>query len=171
MSGTSGTSSGAASTASPEHHYAHAAVRHYKDAVYLQDGGRLPNADYHFGFAVECALKSLLLRFTSATMAPTGQGKPAAKAPWVPDPVTGKVSRMYGHLPWVAADVALLTHGRSTAQLSAALGNLKAFDSWSVHQRYLDGTAVAEADVSQRRTVAQEILALHEQALINGRLQ
>jgi hypothetical protein len=169
--GTSGTSSGTSSAASAEHHYAHAAERHYKDAVYLQDGGRLPNADYHLGFAVECALKSLLLRFTTATMAPKRLGKPPANAPWVPDPVTGKVSHEYGHLPWVTADVSLLTHGQSAARLSAALGNLTAFDSWSVHQRYLDGTAVAEADVSQRRTVAQEILALHEQALITGRLQ
>ncbi|WP_228022915.1 hypothetical protein [Streptomyces acidicola] len=159
------------SAVSAEHHYGHAAKRHYGDAIYLQDGGRLPNADYHFGFAVECALKSLLLRFTAATMAPKKQGKPPAKAPWVPDPATGKVSHEYGHLPWVAADVGLLTHGRSAARMSAALGSLAAFDSWSVDQRYLDGTSVAEADVLQRRTVAQEILALHEQALITGRLQ
>ncbi|MFI7287489.1 hypothetical protein ACIBRY_12725 [Streptomyces anulatus] len=171
MSGTSGAPSGNLSAASVEHHYAHAADRHYKDGVYLQEGGRLPNADYHFGFAVECALKSLLLRFTAATVAPKRQGKPPAKAPWVPDPITGKVSHEYGHLPWVAVDVALLTHGRSAAQMSAALANLIAFDSWSVDQRYLDGVGVAEADVSQRRTVAQEILVLHEQALITGRLQ
>ncbi|MBF6412011.1 hypothetical protein [Nocardia cyriacigeorgica] len=167
MSGTSGTQS----VASAEHHYAHAAERHHRDAVYLQDGGRLPNADYHFGFAVECALKSLLLRFTSATMAPTKPGKPPAIAPWVPDPVTGKVSHVYGHLPWVSADIGLLTHGRSAARLSAVLGNLTAFDSWSVGQRYRDGTEVAESDVAKRRTVSQEILALHEQALITGRLQ
>ncbi|MFF7266665.1 hypothetical protein ACFZCL_41280 [Streptomyces sp. NPDC008159] len=170
MSGTTGTSSGSLAAAAAEHHYAHAARRHYEDAVYLENDGRLPNADYHFGFAVECALKSLLLRFTAATMAPKKLGKPPAKAPWVPDAVTGK-AREYGHLPWVAADVALLTHGRSAARLSAALGNLTAFDSWSVGQRYLDGTTVVAADVSQRRTVAREILALHEQALITGRLQ
>ncbi|WP_156371376.1 hypothetical protein [Nocardia arizonensis] len=167
MSGTLGTSS----AASPEHHYACAAERHHRDAVYLHDSGRLPNADYHFGFAVECALKSLLLRFTSATMAPKKPGKPPAVAPWVKDPATGKVSHEYGHLPWLAADIALLTHGRSAAKLAAVLGNLTAFDSWSVGQRYLDGTAVAEADVSQRRTVSREILTLHEQALITGRLQ
>lgn len=155
---------------SAEHHYAHAAARHYRDAVYLQEGGRLPNADYHFGFAVECALKSLLLRFTAATMAPRKPGRPA-KAPWVADPVTGRMSHEYGHLPWFAADVALLTHGRAAARLSAALGSLSAFDSWSVDQRYRDGTAIAEADVSQRRSVTHEILALHEQALITGRLQ
>lgn len=42
--------------------YACAAERHLDDAVCLQRDGRLPNADYHFGFAVERVLKSLLLR-------------------------------------------------------------------------------------------------------------
>jgi len=167
VSGTSGTSS----AASAEHHYARAAERHHRDAIYLQDDGRLPNADYHFGFAVECALKSLLLRFTVATMAPKRPGKRPSTAPWVQDPATGRVIHEYGHLPWVAADIALLTHGRSAAKLTAALGNLTAFDSWQVGQRYLDGSSVAEVDVSQRRTVSHEILALHEQALITGRLQ
>ncbi|WP_157856137.1 hypothetical protein [Actinacidiphila yeochonensis] len=171
MSGTLGTSSGASSAATHEHHYAHAAERHYRDAVYLHGDGRLPNADYHFGFAVECALKSLLLRFTAATMAPKREGGRPAKAPWVPDPATGRVKHEYGHLPWLAADVALLTHGRSAARLSAVLATLTAFESWTVHQRYLDGAAVSEADVSKRRTVAREILTLHEQALITGRLQ
>lgn len=153
-----------------EHHYAHAAVRHYYDAVYLHDSNRLPNADHHFGFAVECALKSMVLRFTPATMNPRNPNKPPATRPWVADPVTGKAVHAYGHLPWVTADLALLTHGRSAARLSAALGNLTAFDSWSVDDRYLDGTTVVEAQVTQRRTVAKEILVLHEQALITGRL-
>jgi hypothetical protein len=154
---------------SAEYHYAHAAVRHYKDAVYLQDGDRLPNADYHFGFAVECALKSLLLRFTAATLNPRKSGKPPAKAPWIPDPETGK-PREYSHLPWVAADVALLTHGRSAARLASALGGLSAFETWSVDDRYRDGDTTVEEEVRRRRTVAEEILTLHEQALITGRL-
>ncbi|MFC8848359.1 MULTISPECIES: hypothetical protein [unclassified Micromonospora] len=152
-----------------EHHYARAAVRHYDDAVFLHDGSRLPNADHHFGFAVECALKSMILRFTPATMNPKKPNRPAATRPWVADPATGKPVD-YGHLPWVAADLALLTRGRSAARLSAALGSLAAFDTWSVEDRYLDGTAVAELDVMERRTVATEILTLHEHALITGRL-
>ncbi|MEU5253014.1 hypothetical protein [Streptomyces longwoodensis] len=154
---------------SEEHHYAHAALRHFKDAVFLLDNARLPNADYHFGFAVECALKSLLLRFTAATMDPKPNGKPS-KSPWVKDPVTGKVAHSYSHLPWVATDVALLTHGRSATRLAAALGGLTAFDAWSVDHRYLDGSSVVEADVRQRRTVAENIVRLHEQAIITGRL-
>ncbi|NMO53020.1 hypothetical protein HH310_17710 [Actinoplanes sp. TBRC 11911] len=153
-----------------QHHYAHAAVRHYNDAVYLQDGDRVPNADHLFGFAVECALKSMLLRFTPATMNPKRPGKPPATRPWVADPATGKVDREFGHLPGIATDVALLTHGRSAARLSAAIRNLDAFDTWSVDDRYLDGTAIVEEHVMRRRTVAEEILALHQQAVITGRL-
>jgi hypothetical protein len=158
-----------------EHHYAEAAVRHYQDGDYLYADGRLPNADYHFGFAVECALKSLLLRFIpDATMAPKRQGKPPAKeppakAPWVPDPTTGRPHE-YGHLPWDAADVALFTRGRSSVRLTTVLAGLTAFASWSVHHRYLDGTAVVATEVAARRTVAKNILALHQNALITGRL-
>lgn len=155
---------------SAEHHYAHAAVRHYEDGIFLQDGARLSNADHHYGFAVECALKSLLLRFTVATVDPKKLGGPPSKSPWIKDPVTGKVAHSYSHLPWVATDVALLTHGRSATRLAAALGGLNAFDAWSVDDRYLDGSNVVEADVQQRRSVAQNILSLHEQALITGRL-
>lgn len=153
-----------------EHHYAQAAVRHYKDGVFLQDGARLPNADHHYGFAVECALKSLLLRFTAATMDPKKPGGLPSKSPWIKDPATGRAAHTYSHLPWVATDVALLTHGRSATRLSAALGGLTAFDAWAVDDRYLDGSGVVEADVEQRRTVAKDILGLHEQALITGRL-
>ncbi|WP_093840837.1 MULTISPECIES: hypothetical protein [Streptomyces] len=157
-------------TTSAEHHFAHAAERHYWDAVLLHDNGRLCNADHHFGFAVECALKSLLLRFTSAvTLNPKKEGKPGSKRPWYLDPATGK-PRDLGHLPWVAADLALLARGRSATRTAAALGGLSAFDAWSVEERYRDGTAVAAQDVAARRTVAHAIITVHQQALINGGL-
>lgn len=146
-------------------------MRHFEDGDYLYNDGRLPNADYHFGFAVECALKSLLLRFIpGATMAPKRQGRPPAKAPWIPDPITGKPAHEYGHLPWDAADLALFTRGRSAVRVLTVLGNLTAFATWSVDHRYLDGTAVVAADVAARRTVAKDILTLHQHALITGRL-
>lgn len=150
-----------------EHHFAHAALRHYKDAVLLHDAARLPNADHHFGFAVECALKSLLLRFTAVT-APMGSDGRPGRPSWR-DPATNRAYR-YGHLPWVVTDVALLTRGRSATRLSAALAGLSAFATWSEQDRYLDGSNVVDADVRQRRTVTENILALHDQALITGRL-
>ncbi|UCM90630.1 HEPN domain-containing protein [Streptomyces marincola] len=152
----------------PEHHFARAAERHYRDALYLHQDGRLANADHHFGIAVECALKSLLIRFTAVSMRPRQASAKPATMPWAQDPVTGKV-HTYSHLPWVATDVSLLTHGRSATRLGAALGQLSAFDSWSVHDRYLDASDVVVQDVARRRTVAGEIISVHEHALITGR--
>jgi hypothetical protein len=90
-----------------EGHYAIAGRRHYDDADYLREDGRLPNADYHYGFAVECALKSLLLRYTHTTMNPPKPGDPAlSKPPWIRG-ADGK-RKSLGHLPELWSDVAAL---------------------------------------------------------------
>ncbi|MFF4947259.1 hypothetical protein [Streptomyces rubiginosohelvolus] len=151
---------------STEDHFARAATRHHDDAIYLHDDGRLPNADHHFGFAVECALKSLILRHTAASMNPTKQGgRPSAK-PWAPD-ASGKPQH-FGHLPGLWSDVALLLHGRGGSILSGVLSASKPFDTWAVEDRYLDGAAATQSDVRNRRAAAQKILSLHQQALIAG---
>ncbi|KAF4405358.1 MULTISPECIES: hypothetical protein [Streptomyces] len=152
-----------------EHHYACAAERHFTDADFLREDGRLPSADYHFGFAVECALKSLMLRFLGATMGPKPPKGRLPKAPWILDAGTGK-PREFGHLPWLETDLQLLASGRSGARLTAVLDGLSAFDSWSVHERYRDGSATEAAAVHSRRTVAQEIIEAHQSALLDGRL-
>ena len=43
-----------------EEDYTAAAKRHWLDADLLKDDERLENADHHYGFAAECALKSTL---------------------------------------------------------------------------------------------------------------
>ncbi|WP_150235302.1 hypothetical protein [Streptomyces filamentosus] len=154
------------SQTSVEDHYASAAIRHHDDAVYLHDDGRLPNADHHFGFAVECALKSMILRYTQVSMNPTKPGKPASPKPWAPDPA-GK-PQYFGHLPDLWSDVALLLHGRGGSILSGVLTASMPFDTWAVEDRYLDGTAASETDVRNRRVASQQILSLHQQALIAG---
>ncbi|MEF9885525.1 hypothetical protein [Streptomyces sp. P9-A4] len=154
-------------TPMPEH-YACAALRHYDDAVYLLDDGRMPNADYHFGFTVECALKSLLLRYVGATMDPTKPGKLPTKKPWVQDD-DGK-PQFFSHLPELWSDVALLLAGRSGGRLAAVLQSSAPFDNWSVDHRYRDGADIIEADVHNRRTAAELLLRLHDQALTDGAL-
>ncbi|MFE6104557.1 hypothetical protein ACFVQ4_31985 [Streptomyces laurentii] len=149
-----------------EDHYARAAMRHHDDAAYLHDDGRLPNADHHFGFAVECALKSLLLRYTQVSMDPTKQGGLPSKKPWALG-ATGK-PRYFGHLPDLWADVALVLHGRGGSILSGVIAASAPFDTWSVEDRYRDGAAVTETEVRSRRAAAQQILSLHQQALIAG---
>ncbi|MFH8558229.1 MULTISPECIES: hypothetical protein [Streptomyces] len=151
---------------STEDHYARAAIRHHDDAIYLHDDGRLPNADHHFGFAVECALKSVILRYTQVSMNPTKPGKPPSVKPWAPD-AAGKPQH-FGHLPGLWSDVALLLHGRGGSILSGVLAASEPFDTWAVEDRYLDGAAVADPEVRSRRAAAQQILSLHQQALIAG---
>ncbi|MFI1677126.1 hypothetical protein [Streptomyces sp. NPDC020607] len=152
-----------------EHHYAQAARRHFEDAVYLHEDSRIQNADHHFGFAVECALKSLLLRHLGATMGPKKVGgKPSIK-PWV-RASDGK-ARDFGHLPAIWDDVALMLHGRSGSVLAGLLSGSAPFASWSVEDRYLDGTAVMAADVAARKAAADQVLRLHQQVLLTGVLQ
>ncbi|WP_129842170.1 hypothetical protein [Streptomyces sp. RFCAC02] len=158
---------------SREDHYARAALRHHSDAVYLHDDGRLPNADHHFGFAVECALKSLMLRYTLVSMEPlTPGGRPPSK-PYIPRQA-GK-TKYIGHLPeaWsdagdVISDASLLLHGRTGSALAAILTASEPFAAWDVHERYSDGSSIDEADVLARRAASERILGLHEQALMDG---
>ncbi|MFI7243262.1 hypothetical protein [Streptomyces qinglanensis] len=156
-----------------EDHFASAAGRHFRDADYLRDDGRLPAADHLYGFAAECATKSLLLRFTDVTMEPKpDEGAPSPK-PWAknPDPDHHRQLIEFGHVNELVKEVALLAHGRAGASLHAALeGDLRVFKKWHVKFRYYDG-GYAQADVvTRRRTAAQNILTLHEQAQLNRKL-
>ncbi|WP_217236005.1 hypothetical protein [Streptomyces sp. AC555_RSS877] len=146
-----------------EDQFAAAATRHFRDADYLHKGSRLPSADHLYGFAAECAVKSLLLRFTEVTM---GSPKPEAPHPDDPDRTIE-----FGHVNELVREVKVLARGRSGPALSTALdGDLRAFRRWRVHHRYSDGTYAQTEVVDKRRDAAHRILALHEQAVLNGRL-
>ncbi|MEU2827311.1 hypothetical protein ABZ667_01365 [Streptomyces lavendulae] len=157
-----------------EDHFASAAQRHFRDADYLQTDGRLPAADHLYGFAAECATKSLLLRFTDVSVdSKPGETKPSSK-PWAEDPDhPGDPDQLieFGHVNELIREVALLARGRSGAPLHAALdGDLRVFRRWRVSHRYLDG-GYAQADVvARRRTAAENILVLHQNAQLDGRL-
>lgn len=157
------------STPLPDQHYALAARRHHDDAVYLHDDGRLPNADHHYGFAVECALKSLLLRYLQASMKPMKSGGRPSNKPWVVGS-DGK-PMTFGHLPHIWSDVAMLLHGRSGSILAGVLTGSAPFGDWTVDDRYLDGASVTPQAVSRHRAAAGQILLLHQQALIAGVLK
>ncbi len=150
---------------SDEVHFATAARRHHDDAVYLHDGGRLPNADHHFGFAVECALKSMLLRSKAASMGPKPNGKTGNK-PWVVG--SNGQAKELGHLPTLWSEAILQVHGRSGGRLSALLTGSGPFNTWDVGERYLDGTGVVVSDVNARRAASAQVLLLHQQAVHTG---
>ncbi|MEU2179633.1 hypothetical protein [Streptomyces thermolilacinus] len=154
-----------------EDHFASAADRHFRDADYLHTDGRLPAADHLYGFAAECASKSLLLRFTDVTMAPRpGEDKPSSK-PWADHPDDPDQVIEFGHVNELIREIKLLSHGRTGAPLHAALdSDLRAFRRWRVSHRYLDGGYAQAQVVERRRDAARNILSLHEQARLNGRL-
>lgn len=153
---------------SVEHHYGSAAERHFHDAVYLHDDQRLPTADHLFGFAAECAVKSLLLRFTAEVSMTDSKGRTSRK-PWWNNPSNNKLEPL-GHIANVLPAVSLLTHGRTGADLLQAMGSLSDFASWTEADRYTDGTSVEASVVACRRKAATLVLALHEQAVITGKL-
>ncbi|WP_406478458.1 hypothetical protein [Streptomyces sp. NBC_01615] len=153
---------------SVEYQYACAAARHFHDAVYLHDDQRLPTADHLFGFAAECAVKSLLLRFTTEVSMTNGKGQPSDK-PWWYNPDKNKMEWL-GHIDHVLQTVSLLTHGRNSPELLQAMDRLSDFASWNVADRYTDGTTVEASVVACRREAATLVLTLHEQAVITGRL-
>lgn len=156
------------SNRSVEEHFSSAAERHFRDAEYLQDDGRWPNADHHLGFAAECALKSLLLQFTEASLDPKPNGKPA-KMPWIRKETGG--TQEYGHLPWTETDLAVLAHGPLGNQLLVALEeHLDAFAGWSEQDRYLHCEHITEETVAALHEATRAIVGLHESALINGNL-
>jgi hypothetical protein len=150
-----------------EDHYASAAQRHFKDGAFLHDDGRLPNADHHYGFAAECALKSLLLRLApEVSMGPKKPGKPAAKKPWLPDPNDPNRTIDLGHVQDMVGVLPLLLRGRAGAALLAGLGrHPDEFLSWDESERYTDGSGVLEATVVRRRLAAEVIVKLHNQQL------
>lgn len=151
---------------SVEEHFASAAERHFHDAEYLRADSRWPNADHHFGFAAECALKSLLLQFTEATMDPKPNGK-TANRPWIRKATGG--AHDYGHLPWTETDLAVLAHGQLGSQLLTALSDhLDAFEHWSEQDRYLHCEHITEESVAALREATQAILTLHQDAPITG---
>ncbi|GAB2791638.1 hypothetical protein GCM10027073_24880 [Streptomyces chlorus] len=151
-----------------EDHFARAAKRHFDDAAYVHRDSRLPTADHLYGFAAECAVKSLLLRFTDVAMGPSNKPEVAHPEPPDDDP---ERTLQFGHINQLVREIKLLARGRSGAPLHAALdGDLRVFRGWHVSTRYSDGTYAQAEVVERRRDAARRILTLHEHALLHGKL-
>ncbi|MCQ9707396.1 hypothetical protein ACRWOO_00515 [Streptomyces sp. NEAU-PBA10] len=154
-----------------EEHFASAATRHFRDGDYLREGSCLPSADHLYGFAAECAVKSLLLRFTEVSTGPLEGEKRPSKRPRAKHPEEPNRTILFGHVNELVGQVGLFARGRSGAPLHALVaGDLRVFEKWDVSDRYRDGRQVRADAVDDRRDAAHRILSLHEQAVINRRL-
>ncbi|MEE1808462.1 DUF7008 domain-containing protein [Streptomyces sp. BE133] len=113
-----------------EDHFASAATRHFHDGDYLRKGSRLPSADHLYGFAAECAVKSLLLRFTEVTIGPLeGEEKPSAK-PRVRHPEDSERIIEFGHVNELVG-WAGWNHRHQAEALVNLLMDRSSVDGWS----------------------------------------
>lgn len=120
--------------------YPNAAVRHWKDAVLLESGNRVENADHHYGFAAECAIKKVLIAF------------PAFSASGVLD------SSYKQHINLLWDKVRHQSLQKSYPQLLAILKVTNSFSDWDVNQRYFVNGAVTSAALASHKKIASRLL-------------
>jgi len=139
--------------------FGNAANRHFRDAVLLEMNERLPNADQLAGFAAECALKEILIRFLGAQRT---RSKPVSVH------ADGKQTS-HGHLPPLWGEVAAALSGRSGGAFAGFLAE-NPFSSWSVDDRYSNGDGIAPNLVAARLAAARRILGYLQIATVRGAL-
>lgn len=136
-----------------------AAERHYRDAELLAAGNRWPNADHLAGFAAECALKEMLLRFLGAQA--TG-GRPYS--------MVNGAKQEHGHLPGLWTQVVALLAGRQSSPTTVLLLMNNPYQDWSVNDRYQDGSHVSAVAAGHRVGTAKQLLAHLAAAKVLGSL-
>ncbi|MBK6596257.1 MAG: hypothetical protein IPG23_28170 [Burkholderiales bacterium] len=120
--------------------YSNAAVRHWKDAELLESGNRVENADHHYGFAAECAIKRVLIAF------------PAFSA----SGVLGSSYKQHINVLWDKVGHQSLQ--KSYPKLLAILKVTNAFSDWAVDQRYFGDGAVTSAALASHKKAASRLL-------------
>lgn len=127
--------------------YVNAAQRHFDDAklLHTQTPSRLANASHLYGFAAECALKSIMLGSKNK----------------------GNVPRV--HLPALFNEFKNHSVTIGNAALACKVKKYAAkFTSWAVEQRYHNQTVFGAQAVSDEADAAKNLLALREQFIRKG---
>lgn len=132
--------------------YRDACDRHWDDAENLHGASRLANADHLYGFAAECGLKILMMRF-GMTLNPT-TGKPSVGADVV-------------HADKLWARYESYRSGNPVGT-GYALPTSNPFANWDVNQRYHNQGVFSAAVVTAHRVGAEEVRKLVKQAELAG---
>ncbi len=114
-----------------------AAMRHFNDAVTLEEHERLANADQLFGFAAECGIKSALVASSNQNLA----GKHREH-----------VDRLWG----LASLQSFSPRFRSLIVVLRALE--QPFSDWSTDHRYLADDVVSAEMLARHRKAAKRVL-------------
>ncbi len=115
-----------------------AAMRHFNDAVTLEEHERLANADQLFGFAAECGIKSALVASSNQNLAAKHREH---------------VDRLWG----LASLQSFSPRFRSLIVVLRALE--QPFFDWSTDHRYLADDVVSAEMLARHRKAAKRVLA------------
>lgn len=128
----------------------------------LHANGRLGNADHLAGFAVECAMKEILVELLGAPKNKKGQ----------PYQVVNGKDKPHGHLPELWHEVSSILSGRAAnTALSRTLMTRNPFSSWHVKDRYDDCCELKAETVGDRVKSARQMVGYVQAAKALGSLQ
>jgi hypothetical protein len=134
--------------------YRASAQRHYKDAEFLHESKRMPNADQLYGLAAECALKAVMVGLGAGT-----------------SPVGDLADRQHRvHIDALWAEFRAFADGRKGARYLNKLSVDNPFSDWRIEYRYADDNHVPPKAIFAHRTGAYEALVALERALADGKI-
>jgi len=120
--------------------YAEAALRHWNDATLLEEKNRVENADHHYGFAAECAIKKALITLPAFS-------------------TVGALEKTYKehiNILWDRVNNQSLQKAYPT--LSAYLKSTHPFSDWHVKQRYAADGVISTAAMGLHKKSASRLL-------------
>lgn len=120
--------------------YAEAALRHWKDAKLLEEENRVENADHHYGFAAECAIKKALITLPAFS-------------------IIGVLEKTYKeHINILWGRVNNQSLQKSYPALSAYLKSAHPFSEWHVKQRYAADGEISKVAMDLHKKSASRLL-------------
>jgi hypothetical protein len=137
-----------------------AARRHHHDADFLLADSRWANADHLAGLAAECALKAIV-QFMPFNATPNARGILL----W------GQSSReLTQHIDRLWHEIAQNISGYTAPTFSGLLASSGPgpFANWHVSDRYGDGLAITQHEATAHLNAARQVLAILQQAEIDG---
>lgn len=120
--------------------YSDAAFRHWKDAQLLERENCVENADHHYGFAAECAIKKVLVVLPAFS----NLG------------VLGKSYKEHINILW--GKVSHQSLQKSYPGLFAVLKTTSHFSDWDVNQRYSADGEISKAAMESHKKSASRLL-------------
>ena len=125
--------------------------RHWRDAEFLYNDQRLPNADHLYGFSAECGLKAAL--FACGIK---------------PDPTGNPPQQFKVHIQDLWSVFKGTVSGRTGNWFLSKLPQGSPFGNWSHHDRYASGSGIQQGQVDTHRAAAQGIFRMIKRAKQEG---